>query len=233
MEINCFSFWSNEYQLYNNMKHVCNMIYWYHVSDTNMLTYNILGIIFGWHAIGRYWVNFLMKVLSQRRCYVSWRFCWWVYGYPWLFLVGLLRIPAYQVDYTSTVLHISVQMHKLSYKHLKWEILLRERTTFLHPTRWPEFTTSAFSTTPVGAALRDRGSSSHTLRQHQDNAHMESQLLLKGSYACCGKSTPRRWMSSMWTESCSLQAAETLGSVYGPLTASKWSLLFLKKHLPQ
>ncbi len=42
-----------------------------------------------------------VKDLSQRCCYVSSRFFKWVYGNPWPWLVGIRRIPAYHVNYTT------------------------------------------------------------------------------------------------------------------------------------
>ncbi len=46
-------------------------------------------------------MNERVKDLSQRCCYVSSRFFKWVYGNPWPLLVGVSRMPAYHVDYTT------------------------------------------------------------------------------------------------------------------------------------
>ncbi len=46
--------------------------------------------------------------VTKRCCYVSSRFLRWVYGNPLTFLVGIRRIPAYHVDYTTGLEWITV-----------------------------------------------------------------------------------------------------------------------------
>ncbi len=61
------------------------------------------------------WVNLWMnlwKGVTKRccYCYVSASFFKWVYANPWPSLVGIQRIPAYHVDYTTAYAH-----HKSSF----------------------------------------------------------------------------------------------------------------------
>ncbi len=58
------------------------------------------SVLWSQHRWGEF-MNERVKVLSQRCCYVSSRFFKWVYGNPWPLLVGIRRIPAYHVDYTT------------------------------------------------------------------------------------------------------------------------------------
>ncbi len=57
------------------------------------------SVLWSQHRRGEF-MNERLKDLSQR-CYVSSRFFKWVYGNPWPLLVGIRRIPAYHVDYTT------------------------------------------------------------------------------------------------------------------------------------
>ncbi len=58
------------------------------------------SVLWSQHRRGEF-MNEPVKVLSQRFCYVSSHFFKWVYGNPWPLLVGISRIPAYNVDYTT------------------------------------------------------------------------------------------------------------------------------------
>ncbi len=55
----------------------------------------------------REFMNERVKSLSQRCCDVSSRFFKWVYRNPWPLLVGIRRIPAYHVDYTTAFIQIA------------------------------------------------------------------------------------------------------------------------------
>ncbi len=46
--------------------------------------------------------------VTKRCCYVSSTFFKWVYGNPLTFLVGIRRIPAYHVDYTTGCVGVGV-----------------------------------------------------------------------------------------------------------------------------
>ncbi len=62
------------------------------------------SVIRSQHRRGEF-MNERVKVLSQRCCYVSSRFFKLVYGNPWPLLVGIRRIPAYHVDYTTALIY--------------------------------------------------------------------------------------------------------------------------------